>query len=73
VAAGQLSSQAGPSRLLIPNPQKTSIQHLLEAQQHKKYAQTTPFDDGVSFLLFLNSQKKFNRAYMHSFYNSKSY
>jgi hypothetical protein len=24
----------------------------LEAQQHKKYAQTTPLDDGVSSLLF---------------------
>jgi hypothetical protein len=30
---------------------KTSIQLLLEAQQHKKYAQTTPLDDGVSSLL----------------------
>jgi hypothetical protein len=35
----------------FPNPRKTSIQLLLEAQQHKKYAQTTPLDDGVSSLL----------------------
>jgi hypothetical protein len=26
----------------------------LEAQQQKKYAQTTPLDDGVSSLLFIN-------------------
>jgi hypothetical protein len=26
----------------------------LEAQQHKKYAQTTPLDDGVSSLLLLD-------------------
>jgi hypothetical protein len=36
--------------LFFPNPRKTSIQLLLEAQQHKKYAQTTPLDDGVSSL-----------------------
>jgi hypothetical protein len=42
----------------FPNPRKTSIQLLLEAQQHKKYAQTTPLDDGVSsflsLILFIN-------------------
>jgi hypothetical protein len=32
------------------NPRKTSIQLLLKAQQHKKYAQTAPLDDGVSSL-----------------------
>jgi hypothetical protein len=32
------------------NPRKTSIQLLLEAQQHKKYAQTTRLDDEVSSL-----------------------
>jgi hypothetical protein len=33
----------------FPNSRKTSIQQLLEAQQHKKYAQTqtTPLDYGV--------------------------
>jgi hypothetical protein len=36
--------------IFLPNPRKTSIQLLLEAQQHKKYAQTTSLDDGVSFL-----------------------
>jgi hypothetical protein len=40
----------GPSRFFFPNPQKRSIQLLLKAQQHKKYAQTTPLDDGVSSL-----------------------
>jgi hypothetical protein len=39
--------------LFFPNPRKTSIQLLLEAQQHKKYAQTTPLDDGVSSLFSL--------------------
>jgi hypothetical protein len=34
----------------FPNTRKTSIKLLLEAQQHKKYAQTTPLDDGVSSL-----------------------
>jgi hypothetical protein len=38
-----------------PNPRKTSIQLLLEAQQHKKYAQTTPLDDGVSSLFSIIS------------------
>jgi hypothetical protein len=32
--------------------EKLSIQLLLEAQQHKKYAQTTPLDDGV-FLYYI--------------------
>jgi hypothetical protein len=52
VAAGQLGLKGGaqPIFFFFPNPLKTSIQLLLEAQQHKKYAQTTPLDDGVSSL-----------------------
>jgi hypothetical protein len=52
VAAGQLGLTGGaqPIFVFFPNPRKTSIQLLLEAQQHKKYAQTTPLDDGVSSL-----------------------
>jgi hypothetical protein len=42
----------------FPNPQKTSIQLLSEVQQHKKYAQTTPLDDGVSSLLFFENAGK---------------
>jgi hypothetical protein len=57
VAAGQLELTGGAQPIFFPNPRKTSIQLLLEAQQHQKYAQTTPLDDGVSFLFifFLNS------------------
>jgi hypothetical protein len=40
----------GPANIFFSNPRKTSIQLLLEAQQHKKYAQTTPLDDDVSSL-----------------------
>jgi hypothetical protein len=40
----------GPADFFFSNPRKTSIQLLLEAQQHKKYAQITPLDDGVSSL-----------------------
>jgi hypothetical protein len=51
VAAGQLGLTGGAQPIFFPpNPRKTSIQLLLEAQQHKKYAQTTPLDDGVSSL-----------------------
>jgi hypothetical protein len=52
VAAG--AHKRGPANFcfFFPNPRKTSIQLLLEAQQPKKYAQTTPLDDGVSSLLF---------------------
>jgi hypothetical protein len=52
VAAGQLGLTGGaqPIFVFFPNPRKTSIQLLLKAQQHKKYAQTTPLDDGVSSL-----------------------
>jgi hypothetical protein len=56
VAAGQLGR--GPADFFFhTNPRKTSIQLLLEAQQHKKYAQTTPLDDEVSslFLYFFVS------------------
>jgi hypothetical protein len=56
VAAGQLGLTGGaqPIFVFFPYQRKTSIQLLLEAQQHKKYAQTTPLDDGVSSLLFVN-------------------
>jgi hypothetical protein len=55
VAAGQLGLTGGaqPIFFFFPNPLKTSIQLLLEAQQHKKYAQTTPLDYGVSSLFHL--------------------
>jgi hypothetical protein len=55
VAAGQLELTGGaqPIFVFFPNPRKTSIQLVLEAQQHKKYAQTTPLDDEVSSLLKL--------------------
>jgi hypothetical protein len=55
VAASQLGLTGGaqPIFVFFPNPRKTSIQLLLEAQQHKKYAQTTSLDDGVSSLFFL--------------------
>jgi hypothetical protein len=43
-----------------PIPRKTSIQLLLEAQQQKKYAQTTPLGDGVSSLLSLISFPQVN-------------
>jgi hypothetical protein len=49
----ELTGGAQPIFVFFPHPRKTSIQLLLEAQQHKKYAQTTPLDDGVSSLLFL--------------------
>jgi hypothetical protein len=54
VAAGQLGLTDGaqPIFVFFPNPRITSIQLFLEAQQHKKYAQTTPLDDGVSSLLY---------------------
>jgi hypothetical protein len=38
------------SSRFFPKSTKTCIQQLLEAQQHKKYAQITPLDDGVSSL-----------------------
>jgi hypothetical protein len=53
VAAGQLGLTDGAQPIFFPNPRKTSIQLLLEAQQHKKHAQTTPLADGVSYLLML--------------------
>jgi hypothetical protein len=60
VAAGQLGLTGGaqPIFFFFPNPLKTSIQLLLEAQQHKKYAQTTPLDDGVSSLFILKTSSK---------------
>jgi hypothetical protein len=54
VAAGQLGLTGGAQPIFFPNPRKTSIQLLLEAQQHKKYAQTTQLDDGVSSLFVLS-------------------
>jgi hypothetical protein len=50
--AGQLglTGRSQPIFWFFPNSLKTNIQLLLEAQQHKKYAQTTPLDDGVSSL-----------------------
>jgi hypothetical protein len=50
LAACQLGLTGEAQPILSPNPRKTTIQLLLEAQQHKKYAQTTPLDDGVSSL-----------------------
>jgi hypothetical protein len=55
VAAGQLGLTGGAQPIFFPNPQKTSIQLLLEAQQHKIYAQTTPLDNAVSSLFFFVS------------------
>jgi hypothetical protein len=57
VAAGQLelTGRAQPIFFFFPNPLKTSIQLFLKAQQHKKFAQTTPLDDEVSSLLLSNS------------------
>jgi hypothetical protein len=49
VAVGQLGLTGG-AQLIFRNLQKPSIQLLLQAKQHKKYAQTTPLDDGVSSL-----------------------
>jgi hypothetical protein len=51
VAAGQLRLTGGAQLILFfPNSGKTSIQLILEAQQHKKYAS---LDDGVSSLFLL--------------------
>jgi hypothetical protein len=68
VAAGQLKLTGGaqPIFVFFPNPRKTSIQLLLEAQQHKKYAQTTPLDDGVSSLFRLNRQNFFSVHFLKS-------
>jgi hypothetical protein len=55
VAAGQLVLTGGAQPFFFSNPRKTNIQLLLEAQQQKKYAQTTPLDDEVSSLFFLHS------------------
>jgi hypothetical protein len=41
------------------NQRKTSIHLILEAQLHKKYAQITPLDDGVSSLFLLLLGKTF--------------
>jgi hypothetical protein len=61
VAAGQLELIGGtqPIFVFFLNPRKTSIQLLLEAQQHKKYAQTTPLDDGVSSLFTIDMYAKY--------------
>jgi hypothetical protein len=47
-AAGQLGLTGGAQLIFFPKSTKTSKQLLLEPQQHNKYAQTTPLDDGVS-------------------------
>jgi hypothetical protein len=56
VAASQLELTGGaqPIFFFFSNPLKTSIKLLLKAQQHKKYTQTTPLNDGVSSLFILN-------------------
>jgi hypothetical protein len=56
VAAGQLGLTGGAQPIFFPKSTKTSIQLLLEAQQHKKYAQTTPLDDGISSLFTWKSK-----------------
>jgi hypothetical protein len=45
------AQRRGQADFFFPNTRKTSIQLLLEAQQHMKYVQTTPLDDEVSSLL----------------------
>jgi hypothetical protein len=52
VGASQLGLTGGAQLIFFPNPRKTSIQLLLEAQQYKKYAQTTPlYDEFITRLL----------------------
>jgi hypothetical protein len=67
VAAGQLGLTGGPSYFFSPKTTKKRIQLLLEAQQHKNYAQTTPLDDGISFLFIILSHftnfRKFKRKF----------
>jgi hypothetical protein len=48
----------GQADFFFPNIRKTSIQLLLDAQQHKKYAQTTPLDDGVSYLYYFENVRE---------------
>jgi hypothetical protein len=55
VAAGQLGLTGGAQPIFFASPRKPCIQLLLEAQQHKKYARTTPLDDGVSCLFYFTS------------------
>jgi hypothetical protein len=67
-----------PNRFFFPNPWETSIQLLLEAQQHKKYAQATPLDDGVSSLFSFESDKIFLacifwNAFLLGFFLQSSY
>jgi hypothetical protein len=56
VVFGQLGFTGGAKLIFFPQIHKKSI-ILLETQQHKKYAQTTPLDDGFSFLFVFNSLK----------------
>jgi hypothetical protein len=54
VPAGQLGLTGGAQPFLVffPNPRKTSIKLLLEAQRIKKYAQSTPSNRVSSFLFY---------------------
>jgi hypothetical protein len=55
VAAGQLGLTGGaqPIFVFFQSTKNKYIQLVLEAQQHKKYVQTTPLDDGVSSLFHI--------------------
>jgi hypothetical protein len=71
VAAGQLGLTGGAQPIFFSLIHEKQL--LLEAQQHKKYAQTIPLDDGVSSLFelklleyFLNIN--FDTSYFASVY-----
>jgi hypothetical protein len=51
--------------IFSPKSTKTSIKLLLEAQQHKKYAQNTPLDDGISSLFLYKLFILFDRCQSH--------
>jgi hypothetical protein len=58
MAAGQLWLTGGAQPIFFPQIHEKQVlkQLLLEAQEHKKYAQTTPLDDGVSFKIVFKFQ-----------------
>jgi hypothetical protein len=60
VTAGQLGLTGGAQPIFFPNPRKTSIQHFWKP--NRKYAQTTPLDDGVSslFIFILINQARYH-------------